>query len=253
MLLPIGESPGSLLRRCVHLEPEPAVPVHRRRDGVRAGWPPATSPAARTSSWPGLPPAVDSSTLTSYEIGLKSQFADRRVLFDVTGFYIDWSDIQVASVVNGICGLVNAGEASSKGLELSTAFRVDRQLVAGPQRGLHRCQAGRGLSAHLDSRGAGPGTLVEITSGLAGDVLPYVPEWSWTATGDYYFPLDNGWTGPFRRCAALGRRSEQRHDQRRRRSSTTPPCRRRSLADDRHAAAGPRQLLGARPERRLRQ
>ncbi len=79
----------------------------------------------------GLPPAVDSSTLTNYEIGLKSQSADRRFLFDLTGFYIDWSDIQVATVVNGLSGLVNAGKASSKGLELSTAYRVTEQLLLG--------------------------------------------------------------------------------------------------------------------------
>ena len=58
---------------------------------------------------------MDSSTLTNYELGLKSQLADNRVLFDLTGFHIDWEDIQVASVVNGISGLVNGGEASSHG------------------------------------------------------------------------------------------------------------------------------------------
>jgi outer membrane receptor protein involved in Fe transport len=145
----------------------------------------------------GLPSAVGSSTLTNYEIGLKSQFADRRVLFDVTGFYIDWSDIQVASVVNGISGLVNAGKASSKGIELSTGFLVTDAFSLGLN------------AAYTDSRldedyplisipgGAGPGTLLEITSGLAGDVLPYVRNWSWTATGDYDIQLDKCWAAHF--------------------------------------------------------
>ncbi|HJW45340.1 MAG TPA: TonB-dependent receptor, partial [Lysobacter sp.] len=73
---------------------------------------------------PGLPAQVDSSTLTNYELGLKSQLFDNRVVFDLTGFHIAWEDIQVASIVSGISGLVNAGKASSTGIELSTLLHV---------------------------------------------------------------------------------------------------------------------------------
>ncbi|HEC0197047.1 TPA: TonB-dependent receptor, partial [Escherichia coli] len=45
----------------------------------------------------GIPPQVDSSMLDSYEVGIKSQFADRRVTFDLSVFRIDWDDIQVSS------------------------------------------------------------------------------------------------------------------------------------------------------------
>ena len=64
---------------------------------------------------PGLPPAVDSSMLTSYELGLKSGFADNRVLLDVVAYQIDWEDIQVASQVNGVSGLVNGDTVMSTG------------------------------------------------------------------------------------------------------------------------------------------
>jgi outer membrane receptor protein involved in Fe transport len=196
VLLPPGESPGSSSEGVFtwSLSPqfqlsEDAMLYARVATGYQPGGPNIVVA--------GLPSAVGSSTLTNYEIGLKSQFADRRVLFDVTGFYIDWSDIQVASVVNGISGLVNAGKASSKGIELSTGFLVTDAFSLGLN------------AAYTDSRldedyplisipgGAGPGTLLEITSGLAGDVLPYVPKWSWTATGDYDFQLDKGWAAHF--------------------------------------------------------
>ena len=61
----------------------------------------------------GLPPVVASSMLTRYELGMKSAFADNRLLFDLVLYQIDWEDIQVASLVNGVSGLVNGGEATA--------------------------------------------------------------------------------------------------------------------------------------------
>jgi len=72
----------------------------------------------------GLPSQVDSSMLTSYELGLKTAFADQRVLLDLTAYQIDWEDIQVAAQVNGVSGLVNGGEATSRGIEASVVFRM---------------------------------------------------------------------------------------------------------------------------------
>ena len=142
---------------------------------------------------PGLPSQVDSSTLTSYELGLKSQLFDN-VVFDLTGFYIDWSDIQVASVVNNISGLVNAGKASTAGVEWSVLLHASDRLDLGFN--------GAYTNAQLDenfpviSVPSGP-FLVEQTSGLKGDSLPYVPEWSWAGTADYTLPLDGGWNAHF--------------------------------------------------------
>jgi outer membrane receptor protein involved in Fe transport len=142
----------------------------------------------------GLPSAVDASTLTSYELGLKSQFVDRRLLFELTGFYIDWSDIQVATVVNGISGLVNAGKASSKGMELSTSFRVTDQFELGLNTAYTDAKLDESFPTILISA---PPNLVAITNGLKGDALPYVPKWSWALTGDYFFPIGSGWTAHF--------------------------------------------------------
>src|SRR3546814_5021375 len=53
-------------------------------------------PGGPNVALPGMPSSVDSSMLSSYEVGLKSQFADRRVQLDLAAFRIDWDDIQVA-------------------------------------------------------------------------------------------------------------------------------------------------------------
>ena len=80
---------------------------------------------------PGLPAQVDSSTLTSYELGLKSAWLDNRVLFDLVGYQIDWEDIQTANEVNGISGLVNGGAATSRGIEMSLLVRPADGLTLG--------------------------------------------------------------------------------------------------------------------------
>ncbi|MBU8976067.1 TonB-dependent receptor [Lysobacter sp. MMG2] len=139
----------------------------------------------------GLPSQVDSSTLTNYELGLKSLWADNRLQFDLTGFHIAWDDIQVASVVNGISGLVNAGEASSTGVEVALLFHATDHFDLGLN--------GAYTDAKLDEdypliAVPSPPYEVQITSGAKGDVLPYVPEWSWNATADYYWTLSGGWT-----------------------------------------------------------
>jgi iron complex outermembrane receptor protein len=139
----------------------------------------------------GLPSQVDSSTLTNYELGLKSLWADNRLQFDLTGFHIAWEDIQVASVVNGVSGLVNAGEASSTGVEVALLFHATDSFDIGLN--------GSYTDAKLDESFPvvavqSPPYLVEITSGAKGDALPYVPEWSWNATADYYWSLSAGWT-----------------------------------------------------------
>ncbi len=193
VLLPLGETPNSSSEGVFtwSLSPQFQLSEHSMLYArVATGYQPGGPNVVVT----GLPSAVDSSTLTNYEIGFRTESADQRVLFDVTGFYIDWSDIQVASVVNGVSGLVNAGKASSQGLELSTALRVSDQFRLGLN------------AAYTDSKldddypvisiPSGP-YLVQITSGLAGDSLPYVADWSWSATGDYDTVLKSGWSAHF--------------------------------------------------------
>src|SRR3546814_18830124 len=78
-----------------------------------------------------MPSSVDSAMLSSYEVGLKSQFADRRVQLDLAAFRTDWDDIQVAAQFNGIGGLVNGCAATSEGLEIAALFRPTDRFQLG--------------------------------------------------------------------------------------------------------------------------
>lgn len=142
----------------------------------------------------GLPPVVDSSMLTSYELGMKSSFADNRVLLDLVAYQIDWEDIQVASLVNGISGLVNGGEATSRGIEASLNWRP----VEGLSLGLNAAYNDANLDEDFPTIvvPAGP-VQAEINTGLKGDRMPYVPDLTWSITADYYLPLGGDWSANF--------------------------------------------------------
>ena len=140
---------------------------------------------------PGIPPQVDSSMLISYEIGLKSQFLDQRLIFDLAAFRIDWDDIQVITSFAGNNGLINGGEATSQGLELATQFRATDGLTLGFNAAYTDADVAEDFpTVYIPS---GP-YIVELNTGLAGDKLPYVPELQWSATLDYAFALGN-WEG----------------------------------------------------------
>ncbi|WP_372530350.1 TonB-dependent receptor [Sphingobium abikonense] len=80
--------------------------------------------------------ATDPEKADSFELGMKSQFLDNRVRFNLTGFYVKYKDLQkqlnVPIVVNGqpnqVTLFVNAASATVKGIEA--------ELSATPVEGL---------------------------------------------------------------------------------------------------------------------
>jgi len=71
--------------------------------------------------------------LFNYEVGLKSQWFDRRLTLNVSMFLMNWKDIQLESNHAGgapwyVRGTVNGGTAQSKGIELSIAARASQHF-----------------------------------------------------------------------------------------------------------------------------
>ena len=136
-------------------------------------------PGGPNVALPGVPPSVDASRLTSYEVGLKSETADHRWLFDLSGYDIQWSDVQVIAAVGATTFAVNGGKASSQGVELSTAWRPIDNLRIGLN--------GAYTDATLSNDVASP-------PGKDGDHLPYIPKLSYSVTADYYLSLGSRWS-----------------------------------------------------------
>jgi len=61
----------------------------------------------------------------SYELGLKSRFADGRVTANIGAFYYDYSDLQVGKVVNLSATVVNAAKATIMGAEAEVRASLD--------------------------------------------------------------------------------------------------------------------------------
>jgi iron complex outermembrane receptor protein len=75
---------------------------------------------------------VDEETVNHFELGLKTQFADRRATVNVAGFWTEITDYQ-ATVNNQQVGvlrgyLANAGKVRTRGVEVDAAFRPIERL-----------------------------------------------------------------------------------------------------------------------------
>ncbi len=122
----------------------------------------------------------------SYEVGIKSEFLDNRIRANLTGFYVDYSNLQkqlnVPIVVNGnpnqVTIFVNAASATVKGFEAElTAKPVDNLTL----RGVLGYQDGK-----YDEYNA-PGAGYD----LATAPLDRAPKWQWTVDATYAAPLSD--------------------------------------------------------------
>lgn len=139
-------------------------------------------PGGPNVALPGVPPSVNASRLTSYELGLKSSTADHRWLFDLAGYSIDWTDIQIGDAIGATSFLVNGGKANSQGVEMSASWRATDSLRFG----LNGAYTDATVSNDVPSLG-----------GKDGDHLPYIPQLSYSATADYYLNRGGNWTTHF--------------------------------------------------------
>lgn len=78
-------------------------------------------------------PAFDPEKVLSYEVGLKSEFFDRRVRLNLAAFHMRYKDLQVSQFEAGTTGAnsvtVNAGKATYTGVEAELAARLTDSLM----------------------------------------------------------------------------------------------------------------------------
>jgi iron complex outermembrane receptor protein len=128
----------------------------------------------------GVPPTFKSDTLTNYEVGVKTQFLDNRVLFDIDAFDIDWNHIQLLSNGAGFSYGLNGGSARSQGIEANGSIR--------PVTGLAFDATFTYVHSILTED-------VPSIGGLSGDRLPNIPEASGSLRATYSHALSTHWTG----------------------------------------------------------
>ena len=136
----------------------------------------------------GVPEEFRSDTLDSYEIGIHSQWFDNRLTLNGAVYYIDWSDIVLGGrSATGLFGFLNnADSAEATGFELESAFDLgkDFRLTAA----LSYVNAELDADAPVNRAGRN-----HSRSGLKGDAIPDVPEWTFNASMEYGHTLP--WMG----------------------------------------------------------
>ena len=141
--------------------------------GFRPGGPNVIAPDA------GAPTSYGSDSTLNYELGFKGESEARNFAWDVSAFHIDWEDIQLLAVVNGIGINTNAGTATSDGVEASLMFRPVDQLKLTL------------TGAYTDAKLTEDADPI-LVGGRDGDHLPYTPKISYSANADYDWPLADG-------------------------------------------------------------
>lgn len=167
----------TLYQGTVRWRPQEDLTVYARTaTGFRPGGP-ENNPAAPIHSF-----APD--TVTDYELGTKGALFGNRLSFDADVYYMNWKDVQLNSLLDGITVVANGGEAHVKGVELQSAYAVTNSLSFG------------GAFGYNDAILTSVGTAEAQTIGArTGDRLPASPRVTFSTFGDYHQQLSETFTG----------------------------------------------------------
>ena len=139
-------------------------------------------------------PAIDldsylSEQVQTYELGLKSVFADGRVLFNIAGFYNDWTNLQVV-LAEGPGGagevLGNAGSARSYGVDAELIWQVSENLDFTASALVMETDIRDSVLTVPDPNGNGPDIPVPV-----GTDIPGTAEEQFSAFANYSRPIND--------------------------------------------------------------
>lgn len=146
----------------------------------------------------GAPSIADSETITSYEVGFKSDLADSRVRLNGSVFYYEVKDMQLSAIggTANLNQLINADSGTGMGFDLEGEFLATDNLlftvglsyadteIDDDQLAIATC--GSGMCTVLDPVDANGDALVN------GNPFVQAPEYIATVTARYGIPLGNG-------------------------------------------------------------
>jgi len=127
-------------------------------------------------------------TLTSYEVGAKKEFLDRRLRVNSAVFYSDYKDIQGSATTcpaqflppppaTAPCSLIlNVGTAHVKGVELEGNYQAGSLSFDSSL-------------SYLDFNIVKVSALAQGGAIAVGSTAPYTPKWKWSAGAQYQWHL----------------------------------------------------------------
>jgi outer membrane receptor protein involved in Fe transport len=151
---------------------ENVMPYLRFATGYRPGGPNAV--LNDLNGQPLATPTFDADKLASYEAGIKLSTADRRFSADLAVYRIDWDDMQITAIRNGLGVVANAAKAQSQGAEITLSAVPVRDLTIVGSLGYTNAE----LTEDAPDLG-----------GVDGESLPDAPEITAALSADYRFGL----------------------------------------------------------------
>ncbi|MBP7704962.1 MAG: TonB-dependent receptor [Caulobacter sp.] len=169
------------------------------RTGNSNGVGPCTTPPGGPCGLPNEMAYFPDKTI-NYELGVKSQWLDRRLTLNGALFYVDWKDPQVAAATeNGQLPITKNGEAArSYGAEFDFAWNVTSSFSVRGNYSYAKAELTETtdfLIPYITPQPGGPyfnGTIAYLP-GEDGDRLPGSPEHEFSLFLDYSTELSNGW------------------------------------------------------------
>ncbi|WP_439534808.1 TonB-dependent receptor [Polymorphobacter sp.] len=149
---------------------------------------------------------IDPEKVNHFELGLKTQFWDRRATLNLAAFWTEIDDFQ-ASVISNISGsnvlrgyLANADKVRSRGVEADFSVRPSDRFSAYASGAFTDAKFTRFTNApcppELAGGGSGtppgpaatPGANSPVNCDVSGSVLPGISKWAFSWGGEYNIP-----------------------------------------------------------------
>ena len=136
-----------------------------------------------------IPAAFAPDSLINFELGLKGRLFDGALDYQLDGYFIRWSNIQVQETTADAAFVYqgNAGEAKVSGVEF--------EFTAHPLQYLAATFAGSWQDAYLADGASADQYKLNKTLGRTGDGIPNVPRFQANFGLNYTRPIANGWDG----------------------------------------------------------
>jgi iron complex outermembrane receptor protein len=143
--------------------------------------------------FPGTVDGYEPETVDSYEIGMKTTALDGDLIFNVTAFLADYTDLQITTqqfvefngVPTNVTAVVNAGKQENKGLEVETVYRPNEYVQLTAMVGYLDAD----LIEFLTSDPGNPGEIIDL--GPVYDPV-FSPDYSGLLSAEFFWSMGNG-------------------------------------------------------------
>jgi iron complex outermembrane receptor protein len=136
---------------------------------------------------------VDPEIPTNYEVGIKSEWWDRRLRLNGAIYYTEFEDFQASTQVPNafppIFFLTNAGELETEGVELEFNAQLSENLVFSGAIAYTDAVFSDWDNAPCYSGQTEEQGCVDEAQDLSGADMPSSPDWAYNLNVDYYLPI----------------------------------------------------------------